>query len=207
MNPNRLAESTDPAAVRNAMAEAVGRVAFDVGANHGQSARLLAQHFEQVVSFEPCAESFEELIGNVPDNVLALPYALTSRNGPLELTETENSIRTGQLTTGVGLNWGPKVGTREVIGYTLDTICLQLQMVPDFVKIDVEGHEAEVVKGGRGLFAGPAPTVFIEVHHRRYVRPIYTQLFDQYDFEVIDYGVHAGLDASEGHFWVRGVPR
>ena len=205
MNLQRLAESTDPPAVRAALGAAVGRCAFDVGANHGQSARVLAAHFEQVVSFEPCHESYVLLEDNVPDNVMPQPYAVTAHNGPLALTETENSIRTGQLTSGVGLNWGPKVGMRQVEGFTLDTLCLRLKMVPDFVKIDVEGHEAEVVKGGLGLFLGPAPTVLIEVHNHRYEKPIRDQL-RHYDFEVLERGLHPGLDESEGHFWMRGVP-
>jgi FkbM family methyltransferase len=205
VNLRRLGESTDPLAVREALATYTGRVAFDVGANHGQSARLLAAHFEHVFSFEPCLESFDLLAETVPDNVTPLVYAVTSANGDLTLTETEHSIGSGQLTTGEGLNWGAKVGERTVMGRTLDTICVQLGVIPDFVKIDVEGHEAEVVKGGLGLFNGPRPLVFIEVHHSRYEAPIKDQLF-HYGWEVIEYGRHPGLDETEGHFWMRGAP-
>jgi FkbM family methyltransferase len=45
----------------------------------------------------------------------------------------------------------------------LDTIAENCG-VPDFVKIDVEGHQTKAVHGMRGLLSGPSPAVIIELH-------------------------------------------
>lgn len=53
--------------------------------------------------------------------------------------------------------------TRSV---TLDGIIDELKVVPTHIKIDVEGYEAAVLRGGhRILSQTPAPIIFIEIHN------------------------------------------
>jgi FkbM family methyltransferase len=50
---------------------------------------------------------------------------------------------------------------------TLDGIVDELGVVPTHIKIDVEGHEAAVLRGGRRTFSGnSAPLLFLEVHNQ-----------------------------------------
>jgi FkbM family methyltransferase len=53
--------------------------------------------------------------------------------------------------------------TREV---TLDHLAEEFKAMPTHVKIDVEGHEAAVIRGGRQVLSQPAsPMLFIELHN------------------------------------------
>lgn len=155
----RLDGHADQAGAWDVLAAAKGHLAFDIGANIGQAARVLAQNFATVVSLEPCDESYMVLLEETPPNVVCLPTAAGPREGTLRLTECEGSIRTGQLTTGEGLAWGRVVGQRSVPATTIDALAEHYGQ-PQFVKIDTEGHEVAVLEGWRG----PKCDVLIEVH-------------------------------------------
>jgi FkbM family methyltransferase len=49
---------------------------------------------------------------------------------------------------------------------TLDGIARELQVSPTHIKIDVEGYEAAVLRGGREILSQtPAPILFVEIHN------------------------------------------
>jgi FkbM family methyltransferase len=49
---------------------------------------------------------------------------------------------------------------------TLDGIASELKVAPTHIKIDVEGDEAAVLRGGRNVLSQtPAPIIFIEIHN------------------------------------------
>jgi FkbM family methyltransferase len=47
---------------------------------------------------------------------------------------------------------------------TLDLTCEQLGVIPELVKVDVEGAESEVLAGARGLTLEHRPAFFVEMH-------------------------------------------
>jgi FkbM family methyltransferase len=47
---------------------------------------------------------------------------------------------------------------------TIDTICELLKITPDVIKIDIEGHEYEALKGMINIITNCKPIIFIEVH-------------------------------------------
>jgi hypothetical protein len=49
---------------------------------------------------------------------------------------------------------------------SLDKLAEELKLSPTHIKIDVEGDEAAVLRGGKQLLSQvPAPTLFIELHN------------------------------------------
>src|SRR5260370_16376700 len=116
---HRLDEHTDPVHVWQILIDAQGYRAFDIGANIGQSTRVLAKNFVQVIALEPCKESYQFLSQEKAINVIAIPYAASSHGGVVTLNETATHIPTGQLTTGEGLHLGPSIGVRSLTSLPL----------------------------------------------------------------------------------------
>ncbi len=48
---------------------------------------------------------------------------------------------------------------------TMDDFLIQKRFVPDLIKIDVEGYEYFVLKGGINYLSKYKPTIFLELHH------------------------------------------
>lgn len=170
----QVAES-DPPEVWAHLEAFTGAMAFDIGANAGQSAVALASRFETVHSFEPAVESLEALAAaGLPDNVHVHPWAVSDHNGGVTLVEQERHLARGQLTTrdltvptsfeDETHGWGKVTGTRVVECVTLSALAVMFGQ-PDLVKCDVEGHEGLVVDGGLDVLLGHTPGLFIEVHN------------------------------------------
>jgi FkbM family methyltransferase len=148
-----------------------GNAFYDVGANVGFFSLLaarLAGPEGSVISFEPIGENVSKLSENVRrnqfDNVRIIPNALGSANGE----------RTFQLSESP--TWGKLKGVAQEVPnkYTSD-ITVQVRRLddlvggenlppPDFIKIDVEGAELEVVEGARDTLLRYGPTLMIELH-------------------------------------------
>lgn len=192
----RLDSHKDQAGAWDVIEHARGELAFNVGANIGQAARVLARNFTRVVALEPCAESFEILAEEMPDNVTPLNVAASSYTGQVRLTESARSITTGQLTTGRGLAWGAPVGTRMVDCVTLDDLIGEYG-APDFVNVDTEGHEVEVLEGWSQR---PRPTTLIEVHRAEHDFKV-RQLFGE-PLRELRHAESVGAHTRANHWWV-----
>lgn len=194
----RLDDHQDQAGAWDVMAAVHGITAFNVGANIGQAARVLAPNFHRVIALEPCQESFDILLVESAPNVVPLLMAASDHSGEIELTETERSIRTGQLTTGEGLAWGRAVGTRRVEATTLDDLIVHYGH-PDFVSIDTEGHEIKVLEG----WSTPRCDALIEVHraeHEAVIRSLW-----EGPLRTLRHAPSVGRNAYENHMWLTTI--
>lgn len=153
----------DPTAVGKLLHRFSGELAFDIGGNVGDTARVFADRFDRVVSFEPCEESFAILSRLGLPSVEAHPIAVSDHNGDVVLDVQSNPIKSGQLTTGGYAGWGPIVGHRTVECRTLDSLADE-HGTPDLVKIDTEAHELLVVQGALDTLTKHTPDLYIEVH-------------------------------------------
>jgi FkbM family methyltransferase len=129
-----------------------GDVFYDVGANAGAFAIFAAGLGCQVVAFEPVPHSYQRLRENVALNVAAcsitpLNQAVGASAGELRMT---TSFGTGNHVLPPGES-SPSVEVKMV---TLDEI-IREQPIPTFIKVDVEGHELEVLKGASTLLGLP----------------------------------------------------
>jgi FkbM family methyltransferase len=195
----------DPPEVESLHRFFTGRLAFDVGANIGTTVRTFARSFDKVVAFEPCQEAFDVLRQGQPSNVLSLLVAATDTEGWLELAENENPIKSGQLTSQFADQpvWGKVVGRRKVWGMRLDDVAREVGW-PDFVKVDVEGHEVKVLQGAPEVLAN-RPKLFIEVHSAELGEQCRTILDPLYggDLKVVTHpNYRPGEWGHSNHYWL-----
>ena len=152
-----------------------GAVVFDVGAHIGVvtfgTARLVGET-GRVVAFDADPENIASLregcvLNHFEERVLVVHAAVWSYS-----TDRGVSFRRGATHRSHGgvsvdghrpvLADGP---TLMVPATTLDAFIASSGLTPKLVKIDVEGGEYEVLRGGETLFAEFRPFIVMEVHH------------------------------------------
>jgi FkbM family methyltransferase len=131
-----------------------GETALDIGANIGQFSTLMARRVGlngKVFSFEPHSDVYHELVTNcslyinIQKTLRAHNSALGKNSGSGTLI-IPKEFGGNRGTSKVGTD-GPKDGdTFKIKIETLDEVCEALRSI-GVCKIDVEGHEAEVLKG------------------------------------------------------------
>ena len=127
------------------------RVAIDVGAHVGLWSYNLAHEFAAVYSFEPVAEHracFEKNMAGVGQHVHLKALALGAEPGMIAISTEKGS-------SGNSLVCGP--GTIPMV--TLDS--LEIPNV-DFVKVDCEGYEENVLRGGLETIERCLPVIIVE---------------------------------------------
>lgn len=136
-------------------------VAIDVGANIGKFTVFCAKHSPHVFSIEPAEENIRTL------NIAKRLYHLSN----VDIIHAAASDHCGKLSFSVPTfsDGSPNLyechvsdnGTFDVNAITLDS----LNLCPTFIKIDVEGHELEVLKGALQTIERSHPAMLIEVLH------------------------------------------
>lgn len=135
------------------------RLAIDVGAHVGLWTRVLAMHFKQVIAYEPVPEHASCLEMNTADlpHVVRVIDCALGANGCIASMETT-----------VGNSGNAHIGTnvhpdRVVPVRALDEVLNpDLHVLVDFIKIDVEGYEYEVVLGAREVIKRAKPVMVVE---------------------------------------------
>jgi len=135
-------------------------IIFDVGANIGEWTRFVLNFNENIVihCFEPSSKTFNLLMKNYfPINVICNNLGLSSQETEQELYSIKEGSGIGSLYKRIRFfkknTTDSKILTERVRLDTLDNYCKKKNI--DFIsylKIDVEGHEYEVFKGGKNLF-------------------------------------------------------
>jgi len=147
-----------------------GSVFYDVGAHVGIvslfAARLVGTK-GAVFAFEAYPDNAERIKEHVRRNMFpqiqVVPCAVWSSAGHLrfERASAQSSKNQGAIAT------GPLVGgenTIEVEAIALNDFA-RAHPAPTLIKIDVEGAEADVLRGSEEIFARSKPVLICEVHH------------------------------------------
>ena len=129
---------------------------YDVGAHAGFHTLFCALRARQTIAFEPHPgnrASIERQLGLNPQlNVRLVPYALSDSNGPSALAEPSNS----------SMAFVSSAGEIPIELRTLDSLVAQGIPPPDLIKIDVEGHELSVLRGGAETIRAYRPIILCD---------------------------------------------
>lgn len=154
------------AALREAIAE--GDCVWDVGANVGWYTLRFAQWVGpggQVVAFEPARSVVSHLRKSVADhpNITVWPVGLSNRDCSAPLLRGHDELG---ATSMIVADASAKEGLETVVLARGDTMVKNGgARLPDLVKIDVEGHELEVLEGlAEILEQSRLRHLFIEMH-------------------------------------------
>lgn len=124
-------------------------IAVDVGAHVGLWSWLMVHDFQHVHVFEPMALHRECFIANIPQNNVTLyDFALG------EKVDSVNVVtRTKDSSGDTGIS-----GKGEIPMRPLDSFGLEI----DFIKIDCEGYETNVLKGAQETLLRCKPVILVE---------------------------------------------
>ena len=150
-----------------------GETVFDVGGYEGIFTLFFARRVGargQVVTFEPNPRNFKKIAENVRLNgfshVQLRQVALGSQPGRASLVFPADETARGSLETSIAdqIRTEKDVHTVDVEVDTLDRQIASGLPSPDFVKLDVEGLERDVLEGMTTLLNHTRPRLYIEIH-------------------------------------------
>ncbi len=140
-------------------------VFVDCGAYDGDTIREIVRRggraFSRILALEPDPVNFaalEKYVASLPPQLAAriksYPYAVSDRSGQLRFSATGDMVSAISAT-----------GDFLIDARALDD--LPLGKAPTFVKMDIEGHEVDALKGSRKLIARHHPILSVCLYHRQ----------------------------------------
>lgn len=181
-----------------------GFTAVDIGAHIGYYSLLLSRLVGptgRVFSFEPVPSNFDFLMTNLNlnncINVDAVNRAVLDRRHSIRIQIQERD----PLPVAISFANPENKGDVIVESVSLDEFLLGRTEKVDFLKVDAESAEEQVIEGGRKLIERDHPLIMMEVHHfnsRLEDSPVPAKLCGMnYRLEQIDHG------PLVSHFWAR----
>jgi len=128
-------------------------VALDIGANIGLWARDLCQFFQRVHAIEPVADFRDCLIKNVPATNLKIhDCALGAENSMIDMIVVPENTGHSHVDT-------ESFGRGKIQMRTLDSMDLP---PADYIKLDCEGYEYNIILGGENYIKSCKPVIVVE---------------------------------------------
>lgn len=142
-------------------------VALDIGAHIGSYTSMLSLYFNKVYAFEPNKTSFELLKINTRKNNNVKIFNLFLSNKNLKIKLETNALDSGNA-------FKSKFGKEIVRGVNSMQFFNKKKIRKiDFIKIDTEGHEFEILKNMHTLIKKYKPIIQIEVLDSEYSKNSY----------------------------------
>ena len=190
---------------------------WDVGANHGLMALLCAHRgAARVLAVEPWPPNVTTIRAHLDANpgpagrIEILQAAISNADGDVTLVA---DARDGQIcqieAPGIEAYARASPTTARVHARSLDSLVAERRVAPAIVKIDVEGAEALVLDGARGLLEAHRPYLVVELHDRgAAARALQVLAEVRYDCRRIAAGGHlVPVAAGMAHVHVLATPR
>jgi FkbM family methyltransferase len=131
------------------------RTFVDVGANVGIWSFPMIGKFSKIIGYEPSKQNIECLNANITDGIEIRTKALADFVGEADFHQAGKNCGDGKLC---------RPGAKS--SYTVPVVRLDDECLTevDLIKIDVQGWELEVLRGGKELLAQQQPWVIFEVN-------------------------------------------
>ncbi len=158
---------------------------YDIGANIGYYGLIAGTRYTATVhSYEPTPEYITTI--KTAAYLNHIENRLTTHEVALSDTVTEATLHKSGSGSSLesDFNADQELPTTTVQTTTLDTEIAKGVPTPDFMMIDVEGHELAVLAGGKEMIQKDHPIIFMELCTtlraigRQYVNPYYTDTID-----------------------------
>jgi FkbM family methyltransferase len=186
---------------------------IDVGAHLGRYSLISSNQVGKkgkVISIEANPLVFEKLKKNIDlnksTNIISLNYAVYSEKTRIKLFSPNEGLKNTIYNTIVS-NRTKSERFTEVNADTLDNILNSIGIKTDkvnWIKIDVEGAELEVLKGAHNILSKSKDiAILIEIHNLAEGRNLYENIMDllkTYNFKIVFEKIHQG---GERHIIVR----
>jgi len=158
-------------------------ICLDVGANIGNHALFYGRIFKRVIAFEPNPIAYKLLEANIlknrTPNVSVCTVALGARKEKKVLSVCDENLGMSSLSHGGGDNLEENESSNPILNFEIkievgDDLVNELiggQATISFVKLDVEGFEAEVLEGLRQTIIRHRPVIAIELNFLSFNEP------------------------------------
>ncbi len=148
-----------------------GDIIFDIGANRGQTALVLASltgSSGKVLAFEPVPREFKSLKKNIEinniKNIIPQQIALSEKQGTATFLYNSLKPTMGKLEN-VEADYHVEDTTSITVNTnSIDNFIHTQKIIPKIIKIDVEGAGRVVLNGAHQTISKYAPSFFIELH-------------------------------------------
>lgn len=171
-------------------------VAIDVGANGAnwtfELSKVVGIH-GKVLAFEPHPYYFSATLNAIKlsgrDNILLFQSAISSKDKLLKLEIANDNDDLAGLSKLVPIEDGSRGSVVvDVLAVTLDSLEEQYDKPISVIKIDVEGHEVEVLIGSINILSTHRPIVIFELNRNNHSMDLFSQA--KKIFDSLDYGIY-----------------
>jgi FkbM family methyltransferase len=142
-------------------------VALDIGANIGNHSLYFSEFFGNVFAFEPNPKTFALLKVNseyacLNGNIKCFNYGLSDLNGQLFFKSSQSNTGGSKIVSDRLKDTNDSIFLIDV--KRADDIEQLFEKNIALIKIDIEGHELQALKGARGLITKNKPIILFEQH-------------------------------------------
>ncbi len=189
-----------------------GICVWEIGANTGSQSVGLSQMAGPngaFIAVEPQIELFKILTSNLClnncQNARSLNLAMGDHDGVINLPKVNYNAPNNF--GGIGFVYGIEESKTPVELRTLDSLC-EFLPAPDFIKIDVEGMETEVFKGGAKTIKIKQPIIYAENelvnHSQRLLKTLFELDYECY-WHISTYFNENNIFANKIQCWAHNM--
>lgn len=187
-------------------------ISLDVGANIGNHALLIQQFSRQVLAFEPVKFVYDVLQSNIEQNQIsnlaALNVGLSNKNAVLEICIPPNG-NLGSSSIETKVEGGASLTINTIVGDEYLEQNFKDQNI-DFIKIDVEGHEAMALLGLQKAIVKFQPLILIEWKSPQMIAQfkdlnLFEVLFSGYEKYSLSYTTNKKVHANAGFAYLKRI--